>query len=289
MTFLVWTKARYRFVRDLTERGFTRISLALDLETGEHVVVKYTDRDGSPEEMTRLAQLRLHEAELLRSLPDGRVSSTPRLIDCFEENGRTFLVQEYLEGSVLHSWQQQRPTIATFFDVYASLAHALERLHEAGVIYRDLKPRNVLLVEGQPYLLDFGLSAHAGDDGATGIVGTPIYMSPEMVQGSMPLEGSADVFALGLMLYEGMTGVLPFDRASDLSSLLTARAALDLSSHVRFPELGLPAHVVHVFQMMLSITPSSRPSASEAATALRAAAALARLTLQSTTIPLPVP
>lgn len=55
------------------------------------------------------------------------------------------------------------------------------------------------------------------------------------------------------------------------------------------PELGLPAHVVHVFQMMLSITPSSRPSASEAATALRAAAALARLTLQSTTIPLPVP
>jgi serine/threonine protein kinase/nucleoside phosphorylase len=284
----VWTQSRYRFIGELALGAFARVSLALDLETNEKVVIKHIKSDQAPESTATLARRMRAEADLLRTLSSWRVPGTPRLLDSFEENGQTFLVQEYLDGPGLEFWQQQGPTLAAFFNVYAKLARVLAHIHEAGLVHRDLKPSNVLLVKGRPYLLDFGLSAHGGDDDEeSAVVGTPLYMPPEVVQGWRRIDGSADVFSLGVMLYQGMTGTLPF-KESGLFPLLSSRAAYVLSNQVRFPELGLPANVVNMFRMMLSIDPSDRPSAAQVETALLAAEALSRLEHKPTVIPVPV-
>lgn len=124
-------------------------------------------------------------------------------------------VMEYVEGASLLS-AAQRLTITQRVEIIRKVCLAVETLHEHGIVHRDLKPGNVLVgPDLEPKLLDFGLARLLGNGGrrlsSSGVaVGTPQYFSPEQTQGNSRVDERSDVFALGILLYEVLTGRLPF-------------------------------------------------------------------------------
>lgn len=135
------------------------------------------------------------------------------------EDGLVFLVMEYVEGTpLLRILRRGRLSIDWALHIAAQVAEALRTAHQHGVIHRDLKPENVLLTlrDGDPYfvkVLDFGIAKILDAPSLTGsqqIFGTPGYIAPEYIQ-SNAIDGRADLYSLGVILYEAITGALPFD------------------------------------------------------------------------------
>jgi serine/threonine-protein kinase len=142
-------------------------------------------------------------------------------------HGQDFFAMEYIEGESLAQRIAHGPVdAATAVRLTATVARAVEHLHQQGIIHRDLKPSNILLdAGGQPYVSDFGLAKIfvAGSDmTATGVIaGTPSYMAPEQASGRRAEIGPAtDVYSLGAILYELLTGVPPFRAESPLDTLM---------------------------------------------------------------------
>ncbi len=134
-----------------------------------------------------------------------------------EDHGRAFIVAEFIEGLNLRQWlDQRRPKPCEAAELAAQLAEALHHAHEQGVIHRDLKPANVLIdSDGRPHVTDFGLAKWTTDSaGMTvegNILGTPAYMSPEQARGNaFEVDRRTDVYGLGALLYEMLTGKPPF-------------------------------------------------------------------------------
>uniref|UniRef100_A0A7C4QQB2 non-specific serine/threonine protein kinase n=1 Tax=Schlesneria paludicola TaxID=360056 RepID=A0A7C4QQB2_9PLAN len=141
-----------------------------------------------------------------------------RILDVAEHNGIPFIASEYVKGeSLARRMSQSRYSLLDAVKLCRELASALHYAHERGVVHRDLKPGNILIDgAGQPHILDFGLARRAQDesvvlkDGA--IQGTPAYMAPEQARGEVSrIDRRTDVYALGVVLYELLTGVRPFD------------------------------------------------------------------------------
>jgi serine/threonine-protein kinase len=146
-----------------------------------------------------------------------------------------YIVMEYVEGrSLADLIVAEAPfPAARALELAAQIADALAAAHGQGVIHRDLKPENVFLVKkrGKEFdlvkVLDFGLAKLRQDDGsarAAGVVaGTPYYMAPEQCEGAREIDGRADVYALGVVLFEMLTGKLPFGGDSDREVLMKHR------------------------------------------------------------------
>ncbi|MEM1418228.1 MAG: serine/threonine-protein kinase [Myxococcota bacterium] len=144
------------------------------------------------------------------------------------EDGRPFLVMELLEGETLFARIQRQHAlpVAEACEIMARVLSALAAAHAQEVVHRDLKPDNVFLSRtGQVKLLDFGVAKHLGaDDSATltragAVVGTPYYLSPEQARGEASSDPRVDLWAAGVVLYETLTGELPF-RAHNFAALL---------------------------------------------------------------------
>jgi serine/threonine-protein kinase len=133
--------------------------------------------------------------------------------DVFSDGGRHVIAMDYIEGGSL-AGRRLAPREAA--RLVAEVARALEHAHAHGVIHRDIKPHNILLdTAGRPFLTDFGLAKHiqsASNSWTAGtVVGTPMYMSPEQAQGfSEQVDARSDVYMLGAVLYEALTGRPPF-------------------------------------------------------------------------------
>src|SRR5262249_7990246 len=150
----------------------------------------------------------------------------PHIVQIFEVGqhaGLPFFALEYLEGGSLHHKLQGSPLPAReAAQLVETLARAMHAAHEGGIIHRDLKPAKVLLDrEGRPKITDFGLAKRVeGGPGLTQsgvIMGTPSYMAPEQAAGQGKMVGpAADVYALGAILYELLTGRPPFKAATPL-------------------------------------------------------------------------
>jgi hypothetical protein len=141
-------------------------------------------------------------------------------------DGQPYFSLKYVEGATL---AQQLPRLArdarAAARLVAALARAVHHAHQRGIIHRDLKPANVLIDrDGQPHVTDFGLAKRTdGNSGLTqsgAIVGTPSYMAPEQAQGTKEVTTAADVYALGAILYELLTGRPPFQAGTPLDTLL---------------------------------------------------------------------
>ena len=139
------------------------------------------------------------------------------VLDSGERDGTTYIAMSIVEGVTLdQAMASRRLTLRQFVEVLEQVAQAVHHAHEQGIVHRDLKPANIILdADGRPHVSDFGLAkldhlekaaTHGG-----GKIGTPYYMSPEQVQGDVPgTDARSDIYALGVMLYEALTGRPPF-------------------------------------------------------------------------------
>jgi serine/threonine-protein kinase len=171
------------------------------------------------------------------------------------EDGRPYMVMEYLEGETLAERlaRSPAPTIEEVVEIVAQTLGGLARAHDAGVVHRDMKPENIFLVKdadgAYPKILDFGISRsvipESGPSSALTtregfLVGTPQYMSPEQARGLKDVGRATDIYSMGVILYEALTGKLPFvsEHVGDLIILIAAGNARTVSE-VR-EELGEP-------------------------------------------------
>jgi serine/threonine-protein kinase len=187
---------------------------AVEQQTGRLVAIKMP-RSGPPDREAG-ARLRL-ETEVMAGL--NHPNLVP-LLAAFEADGVQLLVMPYVEGESLAQRlrREQRLSPPDAVRVVQQIAQALAACHERGVVHRDIKPSNIYLdsLSGCALLMDFGLArpnetAHAVAESETGrVVGTPTYMSPEQVTNPTHVDSRGDVYSLGVVLYELLTGQPPF-------------------------------------------------------------------------------
>jgi len=203
--------SRYRLDERLGAGGMAEVWAADDLELGRRVALKLLGRDADPARFER-------EAQAVAAVAHPNIC---QLYDYGEEDGRPFMVLEYLAGGTLEDRlvagdpypDDETERIAG--EVAAGLAHA----HDRGLVHRDLKPANILFdSEGRAKIADFGLArmGGAGTLTETGtLLGTAAYISPEQAQG-LPATPASDVYSFGVILYRMLTGRLPFEAESPI-------------------------------------------------------------------------
>lgn len=201
--------------RELGQGGMGIVYLARQPALERLVVLKTLRRDLADD--PSLEQRFRREAQAA-----GRVhhQNVVGVYDCFMWRGESFIAQEYVDGvdlaSALHSLQHLDPRVAALITL--EVTRGLEEIHARGIVHRDLKPSNVLLGrEGESKIADFGIALGNQGKALTQIgiaVGTPQYMSLEQLLGD-PVDFRSDIFALGVMLYEMLTGQTPFAESED--------------------------------------------------------------------------
>jgi tetratricopeptide (TPR) repeat protein/predicted Ser/Thr protein kinase len=180
-------------------------------------------------------------------------------------DGALFLAMEWLEGEDLGTrLDAGKLTAAETLACASQIAGALAIAHARGIVHRDLKPTNVFLVAGQPQqakLLDFGIARIAELDALTrtgALVGTPLYMAPEQVNGG-EIDARTDVFALGAVMFHCLSGRPPFP-AKNLPELVGKLACADEAPRVRTLEASVPAALDELIARMLAKDPARRPA-----------------------------
>ncbi|MGE5815604.1 MAG: serine/threonine-protein kinase, partial [Acidobacteriota bacterium] len=200
---------RYRVIGRIGRGGMGEVYRADDLRLGQQVALKFLPEDVS-NDAVRLSQFHA-EVRLARQVSHPNVC---RVYDIGEDEGRTFLSMEYIDGEDLSSLLRRigRLPQDKALELSRQLCAGLAAAHERGVIHRDLKPAN-LMVDGEGHLrlTDFGIAALATGTGPT--AGTPGYMAPELLAGE-PAAVRSDIYALGLVLFELFTGKKAFAQAS---------------------------------------------------------------------------
>jgi serine/threonine-protein kinase len=194
--------------------------------------------------------------------------------DVGEAEGRPFIVMEYIDGGTLADLLLGgRPLpMADAVGIVVQVCAALDYAHRHGVVHRDIKPRNILVNPGVTKVTDFGTARILGANHTqTGtMLGTPAYMSPEMVRGQVA-DPRSDLFSLGVVCYEALTGVNPFN-AADLAAVLYRIVNTDAPS-MRHHNVELPAALDRVMRRALAKEPEARyATAADFANALREAA-----------------
>ena len=264
---LAYVNGRFELVRELGEGGYGAVYEALDRELQMRVALKQLSRVG-PDALLRFKRE-------FRALADLRHANVVRLFELFEEGGSWFFTMELLEGDNFSA--HVRPLLAAKgFDearlraAVHALGSALSAVHRAGLVHRDLKPDNVRVTpEGRVVLLDFGLVvevAPAKGSDEQGMFGTADYMAPEQAHSGV-VGPAADWYALGVMLYEALTGHLPF-YGSSIEVLMQKQRALP--AHPSTLLSGLPEDLCELCMRLLATDPTDRPHAAEVLDALRA-------------------
>jgi serine/threonine protein kinase len=182
------------------------------------------------------AEPKERELDEERFIREARLSAKlkhPHIVSVYEAgaiHGRRYIAMEFIDGQPLSEWRRKGSiTIRQQVSILRDIALAVHHAHEQGIIHRDLKPGNVL-VDGQnePHVADFGLAKFLGQNVAQSftaegrVVGTPTYMSPEQVRGSGSVDRRTDVYSMGVMLYEILTGRLPFEGQTAMEVMVKA-------------------------------------------------------------------
>jgi tetratricopeptide (TPR) repeat protein len=221
---------RYEILELLGEGGMGRVYKAWDRELEKVIALKTIrgEHASNPDVLKRFKQ----ELLLARRITHKNVI---RIHDMGEAGGVRFFTMEYIPGDSLKERIEKRGKIPTeqAVPMAKQVLGALQEAHEQGVVHRDLKPQNIMIdQEGTLHIMDFGIARSAQDTGmtATGtVMGTPDYMSPEQVKGEK-VDAQADLFSFGVMLYEMLTGALPYQ-----ADTTAAKVMMRLSKKPRPP------------------------------------------------------
>ena len=274
----------YRLVRVLGEGASATVHLAQDLRGGGWVALKILQPAGSLARRLDARQRFEREAELVKRLQHPHIVT---LHAVGESEGRLWLAMEVVPGCSLERYGHGQHLLAPALvaRVGEHIALALAYAHGRGVVHRDIKPSNAILdlASGQLKLTDFG-TARLLDQGDTGtglLLGSPVYMAPELLAGK-PADAASDLYALGVLLFELLAGRRPHESAS-MGELLRQVAA-EPSPDVRNLRPDVPAALAAAVNHLLDKRPSARPS-SGAAAAAELAGARATLSRQPDTAP----
>lgn len=220
---------RYEILGLLGSGGMGSVYRAFDRELDELVALKTlrSDSVASPRTLERFRR----EVKLARRVTHPNVART---FDIGEDGNERFLTMEYVDGESLAALmgREGRLSPARATAIALSLCSGLAAAHGVGVVHRDLKPENVLIEKtGRVVITDFGIAcarADAADSRATAgvVVGTPAYMAPEQVEAQPDIDARADIYALGILIYEMLTGAMPFTGTSPYA-IASARLTLD--------------------------------------------------------------
>jgi len=203
---------RYRIDREIARGGMATVYLADDLKHGRQVAIKVLHAELA----ASVGQERfLREIEIAARLTHPHILP---LYDSGSADGQLFYVMPFVAGGSLRTWlEREKPlSIEDALRVTREIASALGHAHQEGLVHRDIKPENVLILGGVAVVADFGIAralstipAHRITT-AGGMIGTPRYMAPEQVMGSVNLDGRADLYALACVSYEMLSGQPPF-------------------------------------------------------------------------------
>lgn len=211
---------RYKILSQLGKGGMALVYKAADLSINRVVAIKMirTDRKLTASALKRFDR----EAKFLAKLDHPNIV---KLYDYGEEDGVPYLVMEYVEGDTLKKKMDKPINIIEAAKILAPVARGLAYAHDHSIIHRDIKPSNILITpDGTPKISDFGIAKLAESEmtmdltGANVSVGTPEYMSPEQGLGKS-IDGRTDVYSLGVVLYEMVTGIKPFTSDTPLGML----------------------------------------------------------------------
>jgi serine/threonine-protein kinase len=205
----------------------------------------------------------LREAEIISSLNHPNIV---KVLDFGDENGVYYIVMEYLSGPDLSAFLKQEKSIslAQTIEMLRGIADGLDYAHRQGLVHRDIKPSNLMIDQtattiSRAVLTDFGIAkitdAHTRIT-ASGVLGTFDYIAPEQIQASADVDGRADIYALGVMTYQLLTGHLPFERPNT-GALLLAHLTVpppDAREMVR----DLPRHAAYALQRAMAKKPADR-------------------------------
>jgi len=211
---------RYGILELLGQGGMGAVYKARDTELERFVALKLIRPDlaSNPEILRRFKQ----ELILAREVTHRNVI---RIFDLGQAKGFKFITMEYVEGRDLRAILREREKLPPeeTVRIIAQVCRALEAAHAAGVVHRDLKPQNIMLdAKDRVYVMDFGIAHSLETPGMTqtgALMGTPEYMSPEQAKG-IKVDPRSDLFSLGIIFYELLTGISPFKADTALATLL---------------------------------------------------------------------
>jgi parallel beta-helix repeat protein len=256
----------YKVISQLGEGGMGLVYKALDVNLGREVAIKFL-----------LPDIAEDEDIVKRFLNEGRVMATinhPAVISVYasdveETNKVPFLVMEYVDGKSLDKIKDRlRTDTGELLKHFIQLMSGMNSCHNKEIIHRDLKPENLLInKQGQLKIVDFGIAKSASKHTKTGMaLGTPHYMSPEQCLGKQDITAKTDVYAAGIMLYEILTGTLPFKidgHVDDPALTIALKHLNDQADFSEFDKVPLGNDFRPLIESMIAKKPEDRPKVTE--------------------------
>ena len=241
---------RYEIRQEIGRGGMAHVYLAFDPTFRREVAVKVLPPHYLENPLLRARFER--EARLIATIEHPAIVP---VYDFGEQDGQLYLVMRYMSGGSLVALIRQGPfTLNKASEILALLAPALDAVHARGIVHRDLKPGNILLdAFGNPALSDFGiahLSEATVDLTGAAVIGTPAYMSPEQVRAEVTLDGRSDIYSLGIILFEMLTGRQPYQAATPMS--IAMRQLTDPVPDIRRLRPDLPESLQSVLERALA-------------------------------------
>src|SRR5215204_1262352 len=236
--------SKYRIISPLGSGGMGEVYLAEDDQLKRKAALKFL-----------AAEFSSNADHLERFMREARAASAlnhPNICTIYEINSEDeipFIAMEFIEGETVSGMiRRRRRNIRQALELATQVSAALVEAHEAGIVHRDIKPANIILTNrGQAKILDFGLVKLVQTEGASVgskkfltkagmVVGTASYMSPEQARG-LDVDGRTDVWSLGVVLYEMLTGTLPFTGETSTDTLAAILTKTPLPPSQLFPEI----------------------------------------------------
>ncbi len=260
--------SHFRILSKIGKGGMGEVYLAEDLQLDRKVALKFLPEGQVPDETGRRRLLR--EANAAARLDHPFITKVYEVGQGETDAGIPFIAMELVEGQTIKERLARGPmSMADAMRVASEIAEALEFARQRGIVHRDLKPANVMLTgDGHAKVMDFGIAKSVSIPSADGsnldgpsmtstgaIMGTPAYMAPEQLKG-LPLDSRSDIFALGVCLYEMVTGTHPFMKDSGFATAdaIMNQPAPPLDRYLKDPPEGLE----HVFRRALAKEPDQR-------------------------------